>query len=225
GVRFHLAAEWLNTGLRLSQALEQVPRLAPPQIRAMLKNGERIGDISKVLPACRQLLRDGISQVRSAQNYLIVLAFGVTPFALMIPIIFRIKVLPSFRATFEGMLEGNTLPAFSRFVFADNDLFTSVQLFLLCVVWLATLLYLGGPRLYEWFRSILPAIPDWLVCRLPWRQKRLQRDFSAMLAILLDSQVPEAEALGLAGESTANSVMIRRAAKAQQRLKRGIKLS
>src|SRR5262249_17265575 len=61
GVRFHLLAEWLNTGLRLSQALEQVPRLVSPQIRAMLKSGERIGDISKVLPACRQLLRDGVA--------------------------------------------------------------------------------------------------------------------------------------------------------------------
>ena len=29
---------------------------------------------------------------------------------------------------------------------------------------------------------------------LPWRRKRLQRDFSTMLAILLDSGVPESEA-------------------------------
>src|SRR2546426_7436656 len=37
GVRFHLLAEWVGTGLRLSQALENVPRLLPPQIKAMLK--------------------------------------------------------------------------------------------------------------------------------------------------------------------------------------------
>src|SRR5205823_4537608 len=123
GVRFHLVAEWLGTGLRLSQALENVPRLVPPQIKAMLKTGERIGDLSKVLPACRQLLRDGISQVRGAHNYLIILAFGVTPFALLVPVLFRIKVLPSFKAVFEGMMEGSTLPAFTRFVFDENDFF------------------------------------------------------------------------------------------------------
>ncbi len=86
GVRFHLLAAHLERGLRLSQALEQVPRLLPPQVRAMLKTGERIGDIRKVLPACRLLLRDSVSSVRSALNYLILLAFAVTPAMVLVPI-------------------------------------------------------------------------------------------------------------------------------------------
>ena len=53
GRRFHLVGAHLEKGLRLSNALEVVPRLLPAQIRAMLKAGERIGDINKVLPACR----------------------------------------------------------------------------------------------------------------------------------------------------------------------------
>src|ERR1017187_5549218 len=36
GVRFHLLAAHIEGGLRLSQALEQVPRLVPAQVRAML---------------------------------------------------------------------------------------------------------------------------------------------------------------------------------------------
>src|SRR6058998_3855128 len=40
GARFHLLAAHLETGMRLSQALELVPRLVPPQIRVMLKTGE-----------------------------------------------------------------------------------------------------------------------------------------------------------------------------------------
>src|SRR6266571_1180926 len=48
GARFHLLAADLESGMRLSRALEQVPRLLPPQIRAMLKTGERIGDLAKV---------------------------------------------------------------------------------------------------------------------------------------------------------------------------------
>jgi type II secretory pathway component PulF len=122
------------------------------------------------------------------------------------------------------MLEGRSLPAFTRFVFNEDNLFTFIQLAIVGFIWLATLLYLGGPRLHGWIRSALPGVPDRFLARLPWRRKRLQRDFSAMLAILLDSQVPDLEALSLAGESTANSVMMRRVAVAQQRLKQGIKL-
>jgi len=60
--------------------------------------------------------------------------------------------------------------------------------------------------------------------RLPWRRKRLQRDFSAMLALLLDAGVPESEAVQLAGDCTANRVMQRRAEQVRARLQRGIKL-
>jgi type II secretory pathway component PulF len=67
-------------------------------------------------------------------------------------------------------------------------------------------------------------VPDWIHFHLPWRRKRLQRDFSAMLAILLDAQVPETDAVALAAESTANSVISRRAKIICAELARGIKL-
>src|SRR5262245_11667392 len=59
GARFYLLAEHLRSGKRFSEALGQVPRLLPPQVTAMLHAGERIGDLTKVLPACRQVLKDG----------------------------------------------------------------------------------------------------------------------------------------------------------------------
>jgi type II secretory pathway component PulF len=86
------------------------------------------------------------------------------------------------------------------------------------------LCYLGGPRLHGWLRYLLPGLAAWLVCRLPWRRKRLQRDFSAMLAILLDAGVPEVEAVTLAAQATANAVMIGRGIKVCDLLNRGVKL-
>jgi type II secretory pathway component PulF len=65
---------------------------------------------------------------------------------------------------------------------------------------------------------------DRILYRLPWRRKRLQRDFSSMLAVLLDSEVPEVEAVSLAAESTANTVVRRRAAKVCALLDSGVKL-
>jgi type II secretory pathway component PulF len=191
----------------------------------MLKAGERLGDVSKVLPACRLLLRDSVSQVRGALNYLLLLAFVVTPFAISVPIALRVKVLPSFKAVFDGMLETSALPAFTQFVFEYNSLFTIIQLGFFAFIWLMVFTYVGGPRLRDWINQIFPGAADHLLYLLPWRRKRLQRDFSAMLAVLLDSGVPELEAVRLAGESTANAVMIRRSAKATALLQKGAKLS
>src|SRR4051812_30490994 len=37
GARFHLLAAYLEEGMSLTQALEEVPRLLPPNVTAMLK--------------------------------------------------------------------------------------------------------------------------------------------------------------------------------------------
>lgn len=59
---------------------------------------------------------------------------------------------------------------------------------------------------------------------MPWRKKRLQRDFSTMLALLLDSGVPEAVAVTLAADSTANAVFRRRADRVVEKLQQGVAL-
>src|SRR5438552_631344 len=73
GKRFHLLSAYLEDGMHLSEALNRVPRLLPPQLRATLKVGERIGDLTKVLPACRRWLQDSVSHVLAAHNYLLLL--------------------------------------------------------------------------------------------------------------------------------------------------------
>ena len=59
----------------------------------------------------------------------------------------------------------------------------------------------------------------------PWRRKRMQRDFSSILALLLDTGVPESEAVLLAGEATGHGAIIKkRAAAVAEALRQGIKL-
>ncbi len=225
--RLHLLGAHLQQGYRLSQALEEVPRVVPPQVRAMIKTGERIGDVAKVLPACRLVLRDSVSHVRGALNYLLVLAFVATPFMIAVPIALKVKVLPAFRQVFAGMYEGMQLPAFTRFVLDQNTVFISAQVTLFLLVWIATILYLGGPVFRDWLETVLLGSThwlDWLAYRMPWRRKRLHRDFSGMLATLLEAGVPEAEAVRLAGDSTANHVMQRHAKAIGARLQGGVRL-
>jgi type II secretory pathway component PulF len=224
GVRFYLLAAFGQPGRRQGHALEMVPRMLPPQIVAMLKAGETIGDISKVLPACRRLLHDGVSQIRGAINYLVLLAFGVTPLTIFIPIVLRTKVLPSYKAVFEGVLDGQALPAFTRFVLENNGIAIALQTAFICIVWIAMFIYIAGPRVQGWLARIHPGIPGWISWQLPWRRKRLHRDFSSMLAVLLDAGVPESEAVRLAGESTNNVVMQRRAGRVCELLSKGVKL-
>ena len=224
GIRFHLLAAHLEQGLRLSQALEMVPRLLPPQVCAMLSTGDRIGDIRKVLPACRLLLRDSVSCVRSALNYLILLALAISPAMIVVPVIIRVTVLPRMKEVFAGTLEGQSLPAFTQFVFGESSLLMTIQLCIVGFIWLAMLGYLGGPRLHGWLHRVLPGLQDWLLARVPWRRKRLHRDFSAMLAVLLDAEVPEDEAVTLAAQSTANLAIIGRARKVRALLQGGVTL-
>ncbi len=224
GARFHLVAAHLEADVKFSDALAKVPRLLPPQVVAMLKAGERIGDLGKVLPACRKLLTDGVSQVRGALNYLLILTFVITPFTIYVPIVLGIFVIPKFREVFAGMGDGRPLPAFTSFVTEHGTFLILLQVGVITFVWSLMAAYLGGPRLHEWLRRLLPGLPDQILIRFPWRRKRLQRDFSAMLAVLLDAGVPETEAVTIAADTTANRVIQRRAAVVYARLNSGVKL-
>ncbi len=190
----------------------------------MLKTGERIGDVGKVLPACRRLVGDGQSQVRGALNYVLILSLVVSPAAIFIPMMLNVMVIPKFKEVFAGMFDGAQLPAFTRLVLGSSHMMFWIQLAVIGLTWFLLFAYVGGPRVRGWFRAALGPLPDWIHFHLPWRRKRLQRDFSAMLAVLLDAHVPENEAVILAGECTANSIVRRRAEKIRERLTRGVKL-
>ncbi len=223
GVRFHLLAAHLERGLSLRQALEHVPRLLPPQIVAMLKVGEEVGDLRKILPACRALLRDGVGQVNKAQNYLIVLAFVLTPLWMFVLAVLSNVVLPKF---YEIAIEFEaTIPPLLGNFAQHKSLLYAFHGLLLLSLYTGAFIYIGGPRVLGWIEAGLPNLSDWLFHRLPWRRKRLHRDFSIMLAILLDAGVPEEKAVLLAANSTANDVIRRRAAIVAEELRRGVKLT
>lgn len=224
GARFHLLAALLERGQKLSDALKEVPRLLPPAVIGMLRAGETLGDIRKVLPACRHLLRDGVSQTRGALNYLLILVFCSSPVMAGVLVTLKIKVLPQFRAVFEGMLPDHQLPAFTNGVFALSGWFVICLEAMLMVMWILVLCYVGGPRLARWLNECWPGLVDRIAFQFPWRRKRLQRDFSALLAVLLDASVPEPEAVRLAAEATANHVMLARAERVRAKLAAGTPL-
>jgi type II secretory pathway component PulF len=228
GKNFLVLATLLESGSRLRDALDAVPRLLPPQVNGMLKAGERIGDLQKVMPACRRMLGDALSQTQSALNYVLVMTtYFVVPVAMIVLTVFEIYVLPQFLLVMQGLAEGTPLqqPAFLTFVDQHKLALFGVQAVLMAFVWAAAALYLGGPQLTAWFDGWLSPLVSRVQYAVPWRRRRMQRDFSAMLAVLLDAGVPESEALELAADCTANGIFRRRAAEAANHLKQGMKLT
>ncbi len=222
GVRFHLLAAYLELGLPFGQALEKVPYLLPPQIKAMLKVGEEIGDPRKVLPACRQLLNDGLSKTRGAFNFALILPLVLLPAAPLILLMLLVFVYPKIRQILSDM--DVPAPALTILVIDQAQLCVWITIVMAVLVLLAAFFYVGGPRVLGWGHGFLQPVSDWMALRIPWRYKRLQRDFSAMLAILLDAAVPEERALKLAAESTANGLFLKRAERAAEDLRAGRKL-
>jgi type II secretory pathway component PulF len=223
GPRFYLLAAHLEQGRSLGEALEKVPGLGPPQLAAMLGVGESLGDYGRVLPACRELLHDGLSEARAVINYQVGFAFIVNPLiAVTLPYV-AAKVLPIFK----DINNSFAIPLLPGFGFVARFLpwLCVLQLLLVLALYFFAVLFLGGPRFVSWLEGRLVPAADWLWLRVPWRRKRLQRDFSAMLALLLDASLPEERAVTLAALSTANTAFIRLGRNAVERLRAGMKLA
>jgi general secretion pathway protein F len=222
GARFHLLAAHLENGLRLSQALDKVPRFLPPQISEMLKTGEEIGDVKRVLPVCRSLLTEAQAHTTSAFNYLIIFAFVLTPVFPYVFFVLQWFVMPKFMDIFQGM--GTTIPPMTTFTQRFGMWLATAQLALAAVMYVAAFCYIGGPHVWNWMQILFGRSVDELLLCIPWRRKRIERNFSAMLALLLDANVPESKALQLAAKSTANRALATRCEAAALRLADGMKL-
>jgi len=217
GVKFHVLAAWLETGLRLEAALDRVPRFLPPQVTAMLRAGRQLGDLTKVLPASRKIVSDATSQTRGAVNYLLLFTFIISPVGLWVYWMLNVFVMPKFKEVFAGM--GIAIGPLMVFVFQNITAIILLQAAVLLAVWFMVFLFVGGPRITGWF----PGLEHWHY-RLPWRRRRMQRNFSHILALLLDGGVPEAEAVKLAATCSANTVFRHRADRAVSALGQGMSL-
>jgi type II secretory pathway component PulF len=222
GVHFYLVAAHIEGGARLGEALEKVPRFLPPQINAILRAGEKLGDLKRVLPACREVLRVAPDTVRSTMYYMMAILLLFAPVACFIICLLSVMVIPRFKEVAAG--SSAPLWPLTRFVFENTFWLVAFEIVVFLALLSVAAIYIGGPGLVRWFQFRSLPVVDWITWRVPWKQKKLQRTFSAMLAVLLDGGVPEAEAVRLAGDSTANEICRRRARRIVAALEQGIKL-
>jgi type II secretory pathway component PulF len=222
GVGFYMVAAHIEGGARLGEALEKVPRFLPPQINAILRAGEKLGDLKKVLPACREVLRIAPDTVRSTMHYMMAILLLFAPVACWIICLLSVMVIPKFKEVAAG--SSAPLWPLTQFVFANTFWLVAFEVVVFLALLSVAVIYIGGPGLVRWFQFRSVPVVDWITWRVPWKQKKLQRTFSAMLAVLLDGGVPEGEAIRLAGDSTANEICRRRARRVIAALEKGVKL-
>lgn len=222
GVRFYLVAAHIENGLSFDESVRKVSGFLPGAIIEILHTGRNLGDIRQILPACREILRERPPGVRSAVHYMFLLILFFSPAAIFTVLGLEIWILPRFKDVFAGM--GMHVPPVTAIVFSAGHIIAIVQLIMLVLLLLAAILYVGGPRLTGWFQIGGIRMADRMAWQVPWKRKRLKRTFSAMLAVLLDSNVPEYEAINLAGTCTANEICKRRAHNASSALAGGVSL-
>jgi type II secretory pathway component PulF len=221
GIDFHLLAAHVEEGMKLSGALEETPQFLPASVRAMLRAGEELSDLRRVLPACRQALDDALCRTHTVMNGLMTLMF-VSPFGPVVAWMVSVWVGPKFELIMQDMAPGEAVPLTS---FLDASLVVGgVVTTGWLALWLWGCIQGGAARaaqrlLGNWLPSF-----DRLQLALPWRRKRLHRDFSVMLSLLLDVGVPEERALRLAGDATANRVLQRRVGRVAAALREGAPL-
>ena len=222
GVRFFMVAAHIEDGARLGEALEKEPRFLPPQVNAMLGAGEKLGDLKKVLPACREVLRVAPDTVRSTMHYMVAILLLFAPIACWLISLLSIFVIPKFKEIAAGV-SGEIWPL-ALFVFHIIPELILLEAVIFLGLTTVAVIYIGGPGLVRWFQFQSIPVVDWIAWRIPWKRKKLLRAFSAMLAVLLDGGVPEAVAVRLAGDCTANEICRRRALRVIAALEKGVKL-
>ena len=143
GPRFFMVAAHIESGLRLGGALARVPRFLPPQITAMIRTGEQLGDLKKVLPACREVLRPAPDTVRTTMHYMVGVLLIFAPLAIGLISVLSFFVIPKFSAVGSGM--GLPVWPLAAFVFRFSPELVMFEAALFCALMAVAVVYLGGP--------------------------------------------------------------------------------
>src|ERR1039458_10023180 len=139
GVGFYMVAAHIEGGARLGEALEKVPRFLPPQITAILRAGEKLGDLKKVLPACREVLRVAPDTVRSTMHYMMAILLLFAPIAVWLIILLTVFIIPQFKALAAGM--NFQVWPFTQFVFEHTSWLVEFEMAIFALLVFVAVIY------------------------------------------------------------------------------------
>jgi type IV pilus assembly protein PilC len=140
--------------------------------------------------------------------------------ATAILIILMVKVVPSFKSVFEGMLEGASLPAFTRLVMGISDvikdhfLYTAAGLFVFAILFIVFKRTQFGRHAWDKFKLKVPIIG-------PVVSKVAISRFTRTLGTLVSSGVPILQALTIVKETAGNVIVANAVSAVHESVKEG----
>jgi len=195
----------IEGGSTFSEGLAQHPKVFNRLFVNMVKAGELGGVLEVVLAR----LSEFMEKAQKIKGKVIAAMFypcAVLVVATAILIILMVKVVPSFKAVFEGMMEGRALPAFTRLVLGicgmikDNILMTLAITVAFVIVFNLIIRTKLGRRLWDKFKLKVPVIG-------PVVSKVAISRFTRTLGTLVSSGVPILQALTIVKETAGNVVV------------------
>jgi len=195
----------IEGGSTFSEALAQHPKIFNRLFVNMVKAGELGGVLEVVLTRLSEFMEKAQKikgKVIAAMFYpcaVLVVATGIL-------IILMVKVVPSFKSVFEGMLEGRQLPAFTRLVLGisamvkDHILETLGVVVVLVVIFNLLIRTKFGRLTWDKFKLKMPVIG-------PVVSKVAISRFTRTLGTLISSGVPILQALTIVKETAGNVIV------------------
>jgi type IV pilus assembly protein PilC len=209
----------IEGGSTFSEGLAQHPKVFNRLFVNMVKAGELGGVLEVVLTR----LSEFMEKAQKIKGKVIAAMFypvAVLVVATAILIILMVKVVPSFKAVFEGMLDGAQLPAFTRLVLGisemikDHIAYTSLGVVIFVVIFLMFIKTKFGRFVWDKFKLKMPVVG-------PVVSKVAISRFTRTLGTLISSGVPILQALTIVKETAGNVIIANAVTAVHESVKEG----
>jgi type IV pilus assembly protein PilC len=209
----------IEGGSTFSEALAQHPKVFNRLYVNMVKAGELGGVLEVVLTRLSEFMEKAQKikgKVIAAMFYpvaVLIVATGIL-------IILMVKVVPSFKTVFEGMLEGAQLPAFTRMVLGiseivkDHFIYASIGIIAFIIVLNIFIRTKFGRHVFDKFKLKMPVIG-------PVVTKVAISRFTRTLGTLVSSGVPILQALTIVKETAGNVIISQAVTSIHESVKEG----
>ncbi len=195
----------IEGGSTFSEGLAQHPKV----FNRLFVNMVKAGELGGVLEVVLNRLSEFMEKAQKIKGKVIAAMFypvAVLVVATAILMILMVKVVPAFRSVFEGMLEGRSLPAFTRLVLdvseaiKDHIVWTSAGVAVFVIIFMLFVRTKFGRRVFDKFKLKMPVIG-------PVISKVAISRFTRTLGTLVSSGVPILQALTIVKETAGNVII------------------
>jgi type IV pilus assembly protein PilC len=209
----------IEGGSTFSEGLAQHPKV----FNRLFVNMVKAGELGGVLEVVLNRLSEFMEKAQKIKGKVIAAMFypvAVLVVATAILMILMVKVVPSFKSVFEGMLEGSQLPAFTRLVLGISDMIKDHLVWTLGILAVFVVIFnlfirtKFGRLTWDKFKLKMPVVG-------PVVSKVSISRFTRTLGTLVSSGVPILQALTIVKETAGNVIISNAVGSVHESVKEG----